>query len=131
MLQLHSVFDGRQGPIDFSSGLITVCEGKVHKEFQACSTQELLSSPYRLLPLQLARYFSVAFWTQQKNLQRKLTDGHGTYHKSHYRLLFPYPYYNTIASLDLKCGLPAVHGNQLPPGIIKPHTVILIIGVHG
>ena len=31
MLQLHSVSDCRQGPIDFSSGSITVCEGKVHK----------------------------------------------------------------------------------------------------
>ena len=29
MLQLHSVSDCRQGPITFSSGLITVCDGKV------------------------------------------------------------------------------------------------------
>ena len=31
MLQLHSVSDCRQCPIDFSSGSITVCEGKVHR----------------------------------------------------------------------------------------------------
>ena len=31
MLQLHSVSDCRQGPVNFSSGLITVCKGKVHK----------------------------------------------------------------------------------------------------
>ena len=35
MLQLHSVFDCRQGPIDFSSGSITVCEGKVHKRISS------------------------------------------------------------------------------------------------
>ena len=35
MLQLHSVFDCEQGPIDFSSGSITVCEGKVHKRISS------------------------------------------------------------------------------------------------
>ena len=35
MLQLHSVFDCRQGPIDFSSGSITVCEDKVHKRISS------------------------------------------------------------------------------------------------
>ena len=35
MLQLHSVFDCEEGPIDFSSGLITVCEGKVHKRISS------------------------------------------------------------------------------------------------
>ena len=35
MLQLHSVSNCRQGPIDFSSGLITVCEGKVHKRISS------------------------------------------------------------------------------------------------
>ena len=38
MLQLHSVFDSRPGAVDFSSGLVTICEGKLHKEFQACTT---------------------------------------------------------------------------------------------
>ena len=35
MLRLHSVFDCIQDPIDFSSGLITVCEGKVHKRISS------------------------------------------------------------------------------------------------
>ena len=35
MLQLHSVSDCRQGPIDFSSGSITVCEEKVHKRISS------------------------------------------------------------------------------------------------
>ena len=35
MLQLHSVSDCRQGSIDFSSGSITVCEGKVHKRISS------------------------------------------------------------------------------------------------
>ena len=35
MLQLHSVSDCRQGPINFSSGLITICEGKVHKRISS------------------------------------------------------------------------------------------------
>ena len=35
MVQLHSVFDSRHGPIDFSSGSITICEGKVHKRISS------------------------------------------------------------------------------------------------
>ena len=35
MLQLHSVPDCRQDPIDFSPGSITVCEGKVHKRISS------------------------------------------------------------------------------------------------
>ena len=35
MFQLHSVSYYRQGPIDFSSGSITVCEGKVHKRISS------------------------------------------------------------------------------------------------
>ena len=35
MLQLHSVSDYRQGHINFSSGSITVCEGKVHKRISS------------------------------------------------------------------------------------------------
>ena len=35
MLQLHSVSECRRGPIDFSSGLIIVCDGKVHKRISS------------------------------------------------------------------------------------------------
>ena len=35
MLQLHSVFDCRQGLTDFSSESITVCERKVHKRISS------------------------------------------------------------------------------------------------
>ena len=36
--QLHSVSLWRLGAVDFSSGLVTVCEGRLHKEFQVCTT---------------------------------------------------------------------------------------------
>ncbi len=47
MLQLHSVSDCRQGAVDFSSGLVTICEGKLHKEFQAVQQQARLPRPFK------------------------------------------------------------------------------------
>ena len=64
MLQLHSIFDCRQGPIDFSSGSITVCEVKVHKNFKRVQEQARLPRPFKSL-------FSLLVWRSRPSQEEE------------------------------------------------------------
>ena len=64
MLQLHSVSNCRQGPVDISSGLVIVLKEKYTKQFQACTAAGVTTKTlFSLLSLQLkstSRSFSQA-----------------------------------------------------------------------